>query len=194
VNDGTHFTHLRLNIYPDGGVARLRVYGLIKPDWSRYADDDILDLVALENGGQAIACNDEHYGTMHNLNAPGRGVNMGDGWETARRRGPGHDWVILKLGHAGRIGEIEIDTAHFKGNYPDRVSIQAAYNPPGDAARIGEESALWQTLLPEVKLEMDRQQRFSEEVVDVGAVTHVRINIFPDGGVSRIRLYGRLCD
>ena len=192
VNDGTHFTHLRLNIYPDGGVARLRVYGLIKPDWSSCAKDDILDLVALENGGQAIACNDEHYGTMHNLNAPGRGVNMGDGWETARRRGPGHDWVILKLGHAGKIGEIEIDTAHFKGNYPDRASIQAAYCPPGDTARIGEDSASWQTLLPEVKLEMDRQHQFTEDIIDVGAVTHVRLNIFPDGGVSRIRLYGRL--
>jgi len=194
VDESTHYTHLRLNIYPDGGVARLRVYGLIKPDWSKFGDDVVIDLVALENGGRAIVCNDEHYGSMHNLNAPGRGANMGDGWETARRRGPGHDWVVLQLGHAGVIGEVEIDTAHFKGNYPDRVRLQAAYRPDGDVVQIGEESASWPTLLPETRLEMDRQHYFAQQVIDLGAVTHVRLSIYPDGGVSRVRLYGHLGD
>jgi allantoicase len=194
IDETTHFTHLRLNIYPDGGVARLRVYGLIQPDWSKFAEGEILDLVALENGGQALACSDEHYGSMHNLNAPGRGVNMGDGWETARRRGPGHDWVVLGLGHAGKISRVEIDTAHFKGNYPDRASILAAYKPSGDVERIASDSAAWRPLLPEVKLELDQQHWFEDQIVDLGAVTHVRLNIFPDGGVSRIRLHGTVSD
>ena len=190
INNNTHFTHLRLNIFPDGGVARLRVYGLIQPDWSKYGSDEIIDLVALESGGQAIACSDEHYGGIHNLNAPGRGVNMGDGWETARRRGPGHDWTIFKLGHAGVIKMIEIDTAHFKGNYPDRASMQAANADDQDIERLSAQSASWQTLMPEVKLEMDKQHVFTGEILDLGVVSHVRLNIFPDGGVSRVRLFG----
>ena len=90
------WTHLRLNIYPDGGIARLRIFGEVRSEVA--ASDAVIDLAALENGGRAIACSDEHYGSMHNLNLAGRGVNMGDGWETARRRGPGNDWVILALG------------------------------------------------------------------------------------------------
>ena len=194
VDHGTHFTHIRLNIYPDGGVARLRVYGAIKPDWSRYGTEEIIDLVALENGGQAISCSDEHYGSIHNLNAPGRGINMGDGWETARRRGPGHDWAILKLGHAGEIKMVEIDTAHFKGNYPDRASIQAVYADDSDGGELTAESTSWQTLMPEMKLDMDKQHVFTQELQAIGAITHVRLNIFPDGGVSRIRLFGHVVD
>lgn len=187
-----HYTHLRLNIYPDGGIARLRVYGLIRPDWSGIGEDRVIDLVALVNGGQALACSDEHYGSMHNLIAPGRGVNMGDGWETARRRGPGHDWAILKLGHPGVVSEIEVDTAHFKGNYPDRVSVQGAHAADVSVADIVEESASWATLLPAVKLEMDRQHGFKDEIRTLGPITHVRMNIFPDGGVSRFRLRGKI--
>lgn len=187
----THYTHLRLNIYPDGGIARLRVYGLIRPDWSRFGAEETIDLVALENGGQAVACSDEHYGSMHNLNAPGRGINMGDGWETARRRGPGHDWVVLKLGHAGTIQMIEIDTAHFKGNYPDRATVQAVRLDGGMEA-TQDPGAEWPLLLPEVRLEMDKQHVFSGEIRDIGPVTHVRVNIFPDGGLSRVRLYGNV--
>ena len=190
IDGQTQFTHLRLNIFPDGGVARLRVYGLIQPDWSKYGPDEIIDLVALESGGQAIACSDEHYGSIHNLNAPGRGINMGDGWETARRRGPGHDWTVLKLGHAGVIKMVEIDTAHFKGNYPDRTSIQAAYVNDEDVEQLANQSVAWQILLPEVKLEMDKQHVFTAEILDLGTITHVRLNIYPDGGVSRVRLFG----
>jgi len=182
------WTHLRLNIFPDGGIARLRVYGEIRPDFSAMAGS--IDLLALENGGRAIACSDEHYGSMHNLNVAGRGVNMGDGWETARRRGPGNDWVVLALGRSGRIDKVEVDTAHFKGNYPDRVSLEAAMFASGSDAE--HDSKDWQVLLPESKLEMDKQHYFEEELEDLGAVSHVRMSIYPDGGVSRLRLHGHI--
>ena len=182
------WTHLRLNIYPDGGVARLRVYGEIRPDFSDI--DERIDLVALENGGRALACSDEHYGSMHNLVVAGRGINMGDGWETARRRGPGNDWVILALGAAGTIESVEIDTAHFKGNYPDRVSLEAA-NFPDHGSAVHDCDA-WRTLLSESKLEMDALHSFEDTLVDTGVVTHVRMSIYPDGGISRLRLFGRV--
>jgi len=187
-------THLRLNIYPDGGIARLRVYGDVQPDWQALAESEPVDLLALEHGGRALACSDEHFGSMHNINAPGRGVNMGDGWETARRRGPGHDWVVLALGQPGIVETVEIDTAHFKGNYPDRAGIQAACVEEGNIGRLIEESASWPVLLPQSKLQADRQHVFRDEVADLGPVTHVRLNIFPDGGVSRLRLYGRVAE
>ena len=180
-------THLRLNIYPDGGIARLRVYGEIRPDYSRISS--VVDLVALELGGRAIACSDEHYGSMHNLNVAGRGVNMGDGWETARRRGPGNDWVILALGHSGTIDKVEVDTAHFKGNYPNRVSIEAALFDSSEEVSVA--SKKWRTLLAESKLEMDKQHEFESELESLGDLSHVRLSIYPDGGISRVRLYGR---
>lgn len=186
INDNRSWTHLRLNIYPDGGVARLRVFGEVRPDFSGL--DHLIDLVALENGGRAIACSDEHFGSMHNLNVAGRGVSMGDGWETARRRGPGNDWVILALGHPGRIEKIEVDTAHFKGNYPDRVSLEAARFAAVEEVLY--DSDRWQTLLPESKLEMHKQHYFESELEDIGVVSHVRMSIYPDGGVSRLRVYG----
>ncbi len=180
-------THLRLNIFPDGGIARLRIYGEVRPDFAKI--EGVVDLLALEHGGRAIACSDEHYGSMHNLNIAGRGVNMGDGWETARRRGPGNDWVILALGHAGTIEAVEVDTAHFKGNYPDRVSLDAALFAADDEVSV--DSKYWQPLLPASKLEMDRQHEFAAELESPGEVSHVRMSIFPDGGISRLRLFGR---
>jgi allantoicase len=188
IDDDSVWTHLRLNIFPDGGIARLRVYGEVRPDLAAVAGS--IDLLALENGGRAIACSDEHYGSMHNLNVAGRGVNMGDGWETGRRRGPGNDWVILALGSPGTIASVEIDTAHFKGNYPDRASLEAAMFDTADAATG--DSGAWQTLLPETKLDMDRQHFFEDEVQAIGTVSHVRLSIYPDGGVSRLRLRGRI--
>ena len=181
------WSHLRLNIYPDGGVARLRVYGEVRGE--PLDEEGSIDLVALRHGGRALACSDEHYGSMHNLNLPGRGLNMGDGWETARRRGPGNDWVILALGHPGRIERVEVDTAHFKGNYPDRVSIEAGVFDSNDEA--SNESDRWRLLLPESKLSMDQQHFFEAELADIGDVTHVRMSIYPDGGVSRLRLFGQ---
>jgi allantoicase len=103
ISNDQAFSHLRFNIYPDGGVARLRVYGIPFRDWSAVGDNEQVDLAAALNGGRALACSDEHFGRMSNILNPGRGINMGDGWETARRRTPGNDWVIVALGHPGEI-------------------------------------------------------------------------------------------
>ena len=187
VRDDTVRTHVRLHIYPDGGVARLRIFGEIRANFTDV--DGFVDLAAVHHGGRAIACSDEHYGSMQNLLAPGRGVNMGDGWETARRRGPGNDWVIIALGQAGIIERAEIDTAHFKGNYPDRVSLEGGVFD-SDAAAVNSSDG-WQTLLPEEKLKMD-QQHYFEDLQPVGAVSHVRVSIYPDGGISRVRLFGQV--
>jgi allantoicase len=186
------WSHLRLNIYPDGGVARLRVFGQIHIDWSKADRKSLIDLAAMENGGRAIAWNDAHYGRPQNLIAPGRATSMADGWETRRRREPGNDWAILALGHRGTIRRIEVDTAHFKGNYPDRCSIQAANVAGGTEDSLVTQAMFWRVLLPEQKLEMNRIHRFEREIVDLGAITHVRLNIIPDGGVSRLRLHGQL--
>ena len=188
VRNDTVLTHVRLHIYPDGGVARLRIFGEVRADFAGV--DGYVDLAAVEHGGRPIACSDEHYGSVHNLTAPGRAMNMGDGWETARRRGPGNDWVIIALGQPGVIERAEIDTAHFKGNYPDRVSLEAAMFASDDEATS--DSPKWQTLLPEARLKMDQQHYFDNALNDVGKVSHVRISIYPDGGVSRIRLFGQV--
>lgn len=192
VADPRPWRALRLNIYPDGGIARLRAWGVVQADWSGVKDDEVVDLFAIERGGIALVANDQHYGDIRNLNRPGRGVNMGDGWETRRRREPGADWVIVKLGHPGTIREVEVDTAHFRGNYPDRVSLQAAL--PGDLAvdALTDASEKWPILLPEQKLRADSVHRFAREVVPLGPVSHVRMTIHPDGGVSRLRLFGTI--
>jgi allantoicase len=185
-------THVRLNIFPDGGVARLRVWGRVAKDWSNVAADERLDLLAMESGGRGIIANDEHYGCIENLTAPGRGVNMGDGWETRRRRVPGHDWAILELGALGRIEEVVVDTAHFKGNFPDRCFLQAAADATGGPEEIAAQAEGWPVLLPEVKLAADNIHCFRDELADIGPVRFVRLNILPDGGVSRLRLYGHV--
>jgi allantoicase len=187
-------THVRLNIFPDGGVARLRVWGRVAKDWSSVAADARLDLLAMENGGRGIIANDEHYGAIENLTAPGRGLNMGDGWETRRRREPGHDWAVLELGAPGLIEEVVVDTAFFKGNYPDRCFLQATLNATGSPEEIAVASESWPLLLGEVKLEADKAHVFREGLADLGAVRFVRLNIIPDGGVSRLRLVGRKGD
>ncbi len=186
VHNDNSWTHLRLNIFPDGGIARLRIFGEVQPDAPE--EEGVSDLVALRHGGRALSCSDEHYGSMHNLNLPGRGINMGDGWETARRRGPGNDWVILALGQPGTISRVEVDTAHFKGNYPDRVSIETATFASNEEAN--NDSKSWKTLLPESKLAMDQQHFFEAELQNAQPATHARMSIYPDGGVSRLRLFG----
>ncbi|WP_120997951.1 allantoicase [Stutzerimonas urumqiensis] len=186
------FTHLRFNIYPDGGVARLRVYGIPFRDWSSVGDNEQVDLAAALNGGRALACSDEHFGRMSNILNPGRGINMGDGWETARRRTPGNDWVIVALGHPGEIERIVVDTLHFKGNYPDSCNIQAAYVKGGTDSQIETQSLFWRELLPSQKLEMHAEHEFVEQIAKLGPITHVRVNIFPDGGISRLRLFGKV--
>jgi allantoicase len=185
-------THVRLHIYPDGGVARLRVWGRVDPDWTKVADGEVIDLLAMAWGGRGIIANDEHFGRVENLTAPGRGVDMGDGWETRRRREPGHDWAVLELGTFGAIEEVIVDTAHFKGNYPDRCSIQASARAHGTPDEIAAQAESWPVLLPEVKLAADHIHTFRDELATLGPVRFVRLNIYPDGGVSRLRLMGRV--
>lgn len=194
VADDHPWTHIRFNIFPDGGVARLKVYGIPYLDWSNIGSDQEIDLASSLSGGRALACSDEHFGTMSNILNPGRGINMGDGWETARRRTPGNDWVIVALGHPGEISRIVVDTLHFKGNYPDSCSIQAAYVKGGTDEQIETQSLFWQELLPTQKLEMHQEHEFSEQIRNTGPITHIRLNIFPDGGVSRLKLFGNISD
>lgn len=184
-------THVRVNLFPDGGLARLRVYGV--PDFDAVLPDadGLIDLAAALNGGTVVAANNEHFGAASALLLPGRGVDMGDGWETRRRREPGNDWCVIALARPGVIEAIEVDTAHFKGNYPDRCSIRAARVAGGTRESIVTQSMFWPVLLPEQKLGMDRQHHYRAEILPHEPVTHVRFNIFPDGGVSRLRLRGR---
>ena len=184
----TPVSHLRLNIFPDGGVARLRIYGEVVPPSTDSSDTQRIDLIDMRNGGRALCCSDEHYGSMHNLNLPDLGTHMGDGWETARRRGPGNDWVVIELGRPGHVEQLELDTAFFKGNYPDRAELRGALVE--DTENIAEASADWPVILAKSKLDMDQVHTFIDELEDVGTVSHVRLNIFPDGGVSRLRVRG----
>jgi len=194
ITNGERFTHVRLNIYPDGGVARLRVHGRVISDPAALDKSAIHNLAAVELGARAIACNDAHFGAVENLLNPGKGVNMGDGWETRRRREPGNDWCIIELGHPGSVEKVIIDTAFFKGNYPDRCSIQASMGEAGTVDSIITESQSWQELLPPQKMEMDKVHEFTNELRAIGPVSHVRINIFPDGGLSRVRILGKIDD
>jgi allantoicase len=184
------FTHVRFKIYPDGGVARLRLYGEVVPNVVGIAKRE-LDLAAVENGGRVISTSDQFYSAPLNMLMPGRSKIMSDGWETRRRRGPGHDWAIVKLGMAGTIQRVEVDTAHFKGNFPDSCSIEIceAEGSSAEIAQLGD--ANWRQLLPRVPLQANRNHLFRRQLHDVGTATHVRLNIFPDGGISRFRVFGR---
>jgi allantoicase len=180
------YTHVRLNIYPDGGVARLRVYGRPRRELAPRAD---LDLASAMNGARIVAVNNQHYGAASNLLLPTRAANMGEGWETRRRREPGCDWCIIELATPGEIGQVNVDTAHFKGNFADRCSLQGAFVSAGTDESLITQSMFWPVLLDEQKLEMDRVHTFAPTLNM--SVTHVRFNILPDGGVSRLSLMGR---
>ena len=186
---GSVFSHLRINIFPDGGLARLRVYGRPAGTGIEAAADGLVDLAALRHGGRAIAWNDAHFGAASNLLLPGRGADMGEGWETRRRREPGHDWCLIALGLPGEIVRIEVDTSHFKGNFPDRCSLQAAYAHRIDESALPAQSQFWATLLPESRLAADSALAF--DAIPLGPVSHLRFNLHPDGGVSRLRVWGR---
>ena len=185
------FSHIRLHIYPDGGVARLKIYGDVYKNWNDVDANAEIDLAAAIHGGKAIACNDMFFSSMNNLIMPGRGVNMGDGWETKRNRTPNNrDLVILKLAHAGVIGKIILDTCHFKGNYPDSCSIEACYSENDQP--VIDNGVQWHTVLPAQKLSADNEHEFKKEILVHEKISHVRFNIFPDGGVSRLRLFGNI--
>ena len=183
------FTHVRLNIFPDGGVARLRVRGEVAVDLARLRGR-LVDLAAIANGGIVLGASDMHFGAKEHLILPGRARSMAEGWETRRRRGPGHDWAVVKLGAKGRIEKVEIDTAHFKGNYPESASLEGCVAP---RAALGDlVDASWHELLPRTKLRAHARHVFSQQLAARGPFTHVRLRIYPDGGVSRLRIHGRL--
>lgn len=184
------FTHVRLNIYPDGGIARFKVYGQVKINLQD--SDQMLDVLALEHGGRVVAYSDAHYGHPRNLINPGRGINMGDGWETKRRRAPGFDWCILALGASARIEKIEIDTAHFKGNFPAEVSIQAIYVEDATDEQLIPQSMFWPFLLEAHPMQMDHIHHYINKILQHEKISHIRVNMIPDGGISRIRLWGKV--
>ena len=186
IDDTRRFTHVRLNIHPDGGVARLRVHGVVLPDWSRSARGEV-DLAAMENGGYVVSCSDMFYGNRQHLILPGPALGMHDGWETKRRRGPGHDWALVRLATRGTIRRVIVDTSYFKGNAPGACMLEAcdarqALDPPA--------TAIWHELLPRTPLQPHTVHEFIGELREPVAVTHVRLNVYPDGGVARLRLYG----
>jgi allantoicase len=184
------FSHLRLHIFPDGGVARFRAYGKVFKKWDAMDPEEEIDLGAAINGGKSIHCNDMFFSSMDNLIMPGRGVNMGDGWETKRNRTPNNcDWVIIKLATKGQINRIVVDTKHFKGNYPDSCMIEGCSSNQDEA--VLNNQVEWFPLLPNQKLEADTAHIYTK-IEAHEEVTHVRLNIYPDGGVSRLRLYGKI--
>ena len=192
INNDSRWTHLRFKIYPDGGVARLRVYGEVIPDWNRLQQIGAeVDLAAVENGGVVLSCSDMFFGHRHNLIMPGRAANMSDGWETKRRRGPGHDWTIIKLGRPGRLRRLEVDTSWFKGNFPESCSLEACHAAGVPIESLQEPEFVWKPVLARTKLQAHMRHCF-DDLMDVGIASHVRFNIFPDGGVSRLRIFGSI--
>lgn len=192
ITDSNIYTHLKLHIYPDGGVARLKVYGEVFRDWSKVSSTENIDLAAAVNGAKSVLCNDMFFSHMDNLIMPGRGVNMGDGWETKRNRTPGNrDWVIVRLAHKGIINNALIDTCHFKGNYPDSFILEGCSIDVNDESKLPG-NVQWETIIAQSKLQADHEHYFEKEITNKSAFTHVRLSIFPDGGISRMRLNGNI--
>ena len=192
VHNATPFTHLRLNIFPDGGVARLRVHGEGFFDSGRHHPGSEIDLAAAEHGGQVLLCSDMFFGHRHNLIMPGRSTYMGDGWETRRRRGPGHDWSIVKLATRGQLHRVEIDTDHYKGNAPGRCMVEIADArsvPNAEVQALAGRMGARQVIVHETPLQPHTRHRFTDLAAH-GPTTHVRLNIYPDGGIARMRVYG----
>jgi allantoicase len=189
------FNFVRLQIFPDGGVARIRLFGEVKYNWDRFNNEEIIELSSLKLGGSILAYNNAHYGDVSALLSEGRGKTMGDGWETRRRREPGNDWIIIKLAQKGIIEKIEIDTAHFKGNYPDRASIQAISIDKNITTKdLIQSSENWDVILDETKLTADNIHEYEINSNSKAEATHIRLNIYPDGGVSRLRIFGKKLD
>ena len=189
IDNENHATHVRLRIYPDGGVARLRAFGDVKVNRSTILEGELVDLASILLGGKGEQCSNEFYSSPNNLLMPKPGINMGDGWETKRRRDKENDWCIIKLGVPGDVRKAIVDTSHFKGNYPDYCTIEGTVLP-----RDGTDLALaaWETILEATPLQPDREHIFVESELSCSRkkFTHIRLNIFPDGGVSRLRIIG----
>jgi len=185
------FTHIKLNIFPDGGVARLRLYGSISKENNKFGNKTI-NLASLLNGASVIACNNEHFGKAENILAPGKAKNMGDGWETRRRRNKGFDWLILNPINGKKIDKIEISTHHFKGNFPSHCSLQAAFVPnKKSSSSIIKSSVKWKFLLNKVNLSANKTHVFKNILMKNDKINFIKINIFPDGGISRFKIFGK---
>ena len=195
IKDKKSYTHIRLNIFPDGGVARLRLYGKIDINKLSIHRNNLIELSSITNGSSIIAFNNEHFGKAENILAPGKSFNMSDGWETRRRRNKGNDWLIFKFGIPGYIKRIIIDTSHFKGNYPDYFNLQASYisNSKNISKNlIIKNSIKWKYVIKKTKLYMDQEHIINENLLSNKLVNYIRINIFPDGGISRINIFGKI--
>ncbi|KAH6643734.1 galactose-binding domain-like protein [Boeremia exigua] len=182
------YTHVRLLMYPDGGIARFRLYGVAVPVFPASASA-VFELSATVMGGVATAVSDQHFGSADNLLLPGRGHDMGDGWETKRTRGEHVDWTIVRLGAAGEIDHIVIDTAHFRGNFPQKVQVFAG----AFESDPGHEDGAWTEVLAPQKSGPDVETEYRSELVNVAGkrYTHAKLVIIPDGGVKRFRVFGR---
>lgn len=187
VENDRRWTHVRLHIHPDGGVARLRIHGEVVPDWDalRRAGGWI-DLGAIANGGRVVAQSDAFYGNAGQMLHAGRATHMGDGWETRRRRGPGNDWAIVQLGAAGVLRRIIVDTEHFKGNAPGACSVEGCHD------EVLTSASRWIPVLERSPLSPHTRHVFEAEILAHAALTHARLSIYPDGGVARLRLFGEL--
>jgi allantoicase len=186
------WTHVRLNMFPDGGIARLRVYGEADVNWNDFVDGELIDLASIKNGAKALLVSDMFFSDKNNLIMPGRGKDMGDGWETKRRRDPGPDWSIVKLAAQGTVEKVIVDTCHFKGNFPDTFKLEGI-NASGDDFNDANAELDWLTIIPQTTLYAHREHLFINEIT-VGKsqqFTHVKLSIYPDGGISRMRVMGK---
>jgi allantoicase len=196
VTDPRRWTHVRLSIYPDGGVARLRVHGDVVPDPAFLTGT--VDLAAMENGGRVIGCSDAFYSSPSNLIMPGLARVMSDGWENARRRVPGNDYVVVRLAAASRPRYVEVDTSCFVGNAPGWVELSAEAKAGGRAAggraaggrAAGGAEVTWRPVMPRTRVQPDTRHRFA--LTDTGEVTDIRLDVIPDGGLARLRIYGEV--
>ena len=191
VSSKTISTHIKFNIFPDGGVARLRLFGSISKEKKKFGNK-IINLASLLNGSSVIACNNEHFGKAENILAPGKAKDMSDGWETRRRRDKGHDWLILNCIKSNKINKIEISTHHFKGNFPSHCSLQAAFiSSKKTSSSIVKNSNKWKFLLNKVNLFSNKTHKFKNKLMRNNKINFIKINIFPDGGISRFKIFGK---
>ena len=184
------FNFVRLNIFPDGGIARLRLFGNIDLSKENLPRNKF-DLASVLSGSKIVACSDEHFGKAENLLSPGKSKNMGNGWETKRRRGEGYDWVILKLGYKGLISHFEINTHFFKGNYPSHFSIQVSLSSDTSSIKkIVKQSFKWKSVLKNVSLKPNNRLIIKPHFKSFDHTNLIKLNIYPDGGISRFRVFG----
>ena len=192
ISNSQSWTHVRLNMFPDGGIARLRVYGEADVNWKNFTYDELIDLASIKNGAKALLVSDMFFSDKNNLIMPGRGKDMGDGWETKRRRDPGPDWSIVKLAAPGSVEKVIVDTCHFKGNFPDTFKLEGI-NTSSDNFNDANAELDWQPIIPQLKLYAHREHLFINEIVAETSqqFTHVKLSIYPDGGISRLRVLGK---